>query len=117
MFRNASLQQIHNLFHEAGFELVAAKQGDCGLTIGYWRTGQPTNQRNCCVGFVRFLGLQKIGGFYDASNTLQLFYDQIDLIFQMSVFHHILIRNQDSSASPNLAEMLPDSDSIFSLNE
>ena len=58
MFRNASLQQIHSWNHEAGFELVAAKQGDCGLTIGYWRTGQPTNQRNCCVGFVGFLGLQ-----------------------------------------------------------
>ena len=23
---------------QAGFELVAARQGECGLTIGYWRT-------------------------------------------------------------------------------
>ena len=23
---------------QAGFELVAAKQGECGLTVGYWRT-------------------------------------------------------------------------------
>lgn len=93
-------------------KVIVALQSDIGGPAS-----QPTNQRNCCVGFVRFLGLQKIGGFYDASNTLQLFYDQIDLIFQMSVFHHILIRNQDSSASPNLAEMLPDSDNILSLNE
>ena len=26
-----------SVFDQAGFELVAAKQGDCGLTIGYWR--------------------------------------------------------------------------------
>lgn len=26
-----------SIFDQAGFELVAAKQGECGLTIGYWR--------------------------------------------------------------------------------
>eukprot|EP00913_Durusdinium_trenchii_P007733 g7262.t1 len=26
-----------SVFDQAGFELVAAKQGECGLTVGYWR--------------------------------------------------------------------------------
>ena len=40
------------LADQAGFELVAAKQGECGLTIGYWRTAlwERFFGTNLCLG-------------------------------------------------------------------